>query len=147
MMCKKNPYFCVLAWFCLLFLSMIAAGIALCVIPIEYKYPIYSGYISNGYISYYMSSNDVYQNVGLGVTLCVVGFFGFFITISFSCILKKKTAVETSETEPFVQKYDSETLSQMNYQQVQYQQPVPMQYQTQQFQMIQPVQFVKPNVM
>ncbi|CAL5988670.1 Hypothetical_protein [Hexamita inflata] len=145
MMCKKNPYFCVLAWFCLLFVSMIAAGIALCVIPIEYKYPIYSEYYGN--LSYYMSSNDVYQNVGLGVTLCVVGFFGFFITVSFSCIMKKKIAVETSETEPFVQKQDSETTSQMNYQQVQYQQPVPMQYQTQQFQMIQPVQFVKPNVM
>ncbi|CAL5977636.1 Hypothetical_protein [Hexamita inflata] len=143
MMCQKNPYFCVLAWFCLLFLSLIAAGIALCVIPIEYKYPIYNGY--NGYISYQMSSNDVYQKVGLGVTLCIIGLFGFFITISFSCILKKKTAA--SETEPLVPKHDAETPSLMNYQQDQYQQPVPMQYQTQQFQMIQPVQFIKPNVM
>ncbi|CAL6039983.1 Hypothetical_protein [Hexamita inflata] len=143
-MCKKNPYCCVITWFCLFFLSMLIAGITLACIPIEYEYPIYSEYYGN--LSYYMSSNGVYENVGLGVTLSIVGLFGFIITICFSCILKKKTATTTSETEPLFPK-QTEVPPQMNYQQVQYQQPVPMQYQPQQFQMIQPVQFVKTNVM
>ncbi|CAL6003402.1 Hypothetical_protein [Hexamita inflata] len=140
-MCKKNSYFCVITWFCLLFLSLLVAGVTLACIPIEYSYPIYNEY--NGYTSYYMSSNDVYQNVGLGVTLSIVGLFGFIITICFSCILKKKTATITSETEPLFPK-QTEVPAQMNYQQVQYQQPVQMQYQPQQYQ---PVQFVKTNVM
>ncbi|CAL5988676.1 Hypothetical_protein [Hexamita inflata] len=153
-MSKKNPYCCVLTWFCLLFLSLLVAGITLACIPTEYSYPIYNEYNNN--LSYYWSYNYAYQNVGLGVTLSIVGLFGFFITISFSCILKKKSV--SSEIEPFVPK-QAVNPPQMNYQQVQYSQPVqyqqqvqPMQqqipqYQAQQFQMAQPVQFVKPNMM
>ncbi|CAL6031244.1 Hypothetical_protein [Hexamita inflata] len=134
-MCKKNSYFCILTWFCLLFLSLFVAGIIICVMPTEYHYPIYQQH--NGYFTYHMDSRDVYQSLGLGITLCVISFFGFFITISFSRILKKNTVI--SETEPLFPKQVVGTHSQMNSQQ--------MQSQHQQYQMIQPVKFVQPNEM
>ncbi|CAL5991650.1 Hypothetical_protein [Hexamita inflata] len=133
-MSKKNQYCCVLTWFCILFISMFAAGITLACIPNEVSYPIYSEW--NNQLQYSMSYNYIYQNVGVGVTLSLVGFFGFIITCCFSCVLKKQNS---SETQPLIQTpqfvHPQVNYPQMNHQpQMNYQSPqmnvVPVQFQT-----------------
>ncbi|CAL6031240.1 Hypothetical_protein [Hexamita inflata] len=134
LMCKKNSYFCILTWFCLLFLSLFVAGIIICVMPTEYHYPIYQQH--NGYFTYHMDSRDVYQSLGL-VQPFVSLAFSAFSSQQLLRILKKNTVI--SETEPLFPKQVVGTHSQMNSQQ--------MQSQHQQYQMIQPVKFVQPNEM
>ncbi|CAL5991656.1 Hypothetical_protein [Hexamita inflata] len=116
-MCKKNKYCCLLTWVCIFFLSLLVAGITLSCIPTEFEYPVYSE--RNGNLSHQYTYSMIYLNVGLGVTLSLVGLFGFIITICVSCILKKKTL--NFEIEPLVRKeIPAVTFPQMNFQ---YQQP------------------------
>ncbi|CAL6109145.1 Hypothetical_protein [Hexamita inflata] len=98
-MSKKSPYCCVFTWFCLLFISMFTAGITLACIPNEVSYPIYS--LQNNNLSYSIFQYQIYQNVGVGVTLSLIGFFGFIIACCFSSVLKKVN--NSSETRPLIQ--------------------------------------------
>ncbi|CAL6012549.1 Hypothetical_protein [Hexamita inflata] len=115
-MFKRNQYCCLLTWVCIFCLSLLVAGIILSIIPTQIEYPVY--YEWNGNLSYDYRYNYVYQNIGLGVTLSLVGAFGFIITICISCILKKK---QYFEIEPLIRKeVAAVTFPQMNFQ---YQQP------------------------
>ncbi|CAL5973121.1 Hypothetical_protein [Hexamita inflata] len=91
--CQKNKYCCVLTWFCLMFISMMVAGITLCCIQTTYEYPIYSE-DRYGKLDYYMHYDYTTLYMGSGLTLAIVGFFGFIITCCFSCILGKSSEVE-----------------------------------------------------
>ncbi|CAL5973105.1 Hypothetical_protein [Hexamita inflata] len=90
--CPKNKYCCVLTWFCFMFISMAVAGITLCCALPSYEYPVYS-YDKYGSLVHEMHSDDFPLNMGSGLTLAIVGFFGFIIACCFSCILQKSSEV------------------------------------------------------
>ncbi|CAL5973141.1 Hypothetical_protein [Hexamita inflata] len=90
--CPKNKYFWVLTWFCVMFISMMVAGITLCCIQTTYGFPIYSE-DKQGKLDHYMHNDFITLYMGSGLTLAIVGFFGFIITCCFSCILGKSGEV------------------------------------------------------
>ncbi|CAL6085781.1 Hypothetical_protein [Hexamita inflata] len=90
--CQKNKYCCVLTWFSFMFISMTVAGISLCCVLPSYEYPVYS-YDKYGSLVHDMHSDDFPLNMGSGLTLAIVGFFGFIITCCFFCIVEKSSEV------------------------------------------------------
>ncbi|CAL6003109.1 Hypothetical_protein [Hexamita inflata] len=92
-MAKKNEYCCVMFWFCILFLSLFGGGIGLSVVPIEVDRPIYRVY--NGQLNIDYDRQFFYTYLDVGVTLIIIGAFGFIITCCFACILKNRNSYET----------------------------------------------------
>ncbi|CAL5993693.1 Hypothetical_protein [Hexamita inflata] len=92
--CCHQKYCCVLTWFCFMFLSMLVAGITLACIETQFEFPIYYEDQRGDLQHSWSYDNYYYMNVGTGVTLAIVGFFGMLITFSFCCVLNKKTEVE-----------------------------------------------------
>ncbi|CAL5988470.1 Hypothetical_protein [Hexamita inflata] len=116
-MFKKDQYCCLYTWIFLFFGSLLVAGITLSCTPEEIQYPVYYEY--NGTLSHQYNYTMYYLNVGLGMTLSLVGLFGFIITMCVYCILKKKQP--NFEIEPLVQKVITPVqFPQLNFQ---YQQP------------------------
>ncbi|CAL6091554.1 Hypothetical_protein [Hexamita inflata] len=116
-MFKKDRYCCLFSWIYVMFASILCTGMILGIIigPEEIEYPIY--YMSqNGTLEHSYDTITTSQNVGLCVTLSIIGFFGIAITICVHQILKKNG---TSELEPLIRK-EVPTVSvqfpQVNYQ-------------------------------
>ncbi|CAL6020589.1 Hypothetical_protein [Hexamita inflata] len=66
--CHKNKYSYILFWTCLMFLSMLSAGLVFCiVVPEPYYYDDANPYENSQYMT-------------VGVNMCIIGFFGFVIT-------------------------------------------------------------------
>ncbi|CAL5985500.1 Hypothetical_protein [Hexamita inflata] len=86
--CCQSKYCCVITWFCLMFVSFICGGIFFSGYNSVTEYPVYS-YDYNGKLKYTMHYQSQMIYIDSGITMLIIGVFGFIITCCVSCILSK----------------------------------------------------------